>query len=165
MEQRGEPATQSRSVQLTFGSSEFDHALYADVARTARLREMGLVESGFRLRADCFPDLVSNPEDLTHGFGGDAEQVAFDPDDGVLFGIYSWSAEIKKGNRKALRLTAKYVIIYNNLKGQPEQYARLYLEKVGKFASYPYFRSLFAIHTSAAGLALPPLPALAERMD
>jgi hypothetical protein len=163
-----EGESKARAVQkkrLTFASKEFDHQLYVEVARKARLREMGLVESSFKLRPDCFPDLVSRPDELSHGFGGDAEQLTFDPDDGILFGVYSWNAEIKKGNKKALRLACKYVIIYNNLVDQPEEYARLYLEKVGKFASYPYFRSLFAIHTSAAGLALPPLPALAERMD
>jgi len=151
--------------ELTFASDEFDNAKYSEVARFARLREMGLVEANFKLRPDCFSDLVTSPDELTHGFGGDVEQLSFDPEGGVLFGVYAWNAEIKKGNKKALKLLCKYFIVYNNLEDQPADYAKLYLEKVGKFASYPYFRSQFAILTSAAGLTLPPLPALAERMD
>lgn len=155
----------AQSPSLSFASEEFDPDQYAAVAKAARLRQLSLIDSAFNVKPECYAALSRDDDELQHGFGGECSSFAYDAENGSLFGVFEWVAEIKLGRKKALKVSANYMLIYTELEVLPEEYVRLYFEKIGKFSSYPYFRSHFAMHTAAAGLTLPPLPSLTDRID
>ncbi|SPH19501.1 hypothetical protein ASD8599_00226 [Ascidiaceihabitans donghaensis] len=142
----------------------FDYDGYAEVSKAARLFEIKLIDSKYLIK----PEISFAIEDLskmTHGFSGDSDHFTFDAKQGLAMGHYRWTAEIKYGRKKALRLVANYLIGYSDLANFDEANVRHYFDKVGRFATYPYFRALFSHHTSESGLALPPLPTLSERVN
>ncbi|MES2432522.1 MAG: hypothetical protein V4586_01680 [Pseudomonadota bacterium] len=153
------------STSLSFSTEGFDRAIYADVAMKARLRELALSESEFSAKIDVLRLAEMRHEDMAHTFGGECTDFSFDSESGIAFGNYAWTAEMKHGRTKVLKLKCKYLLVYSNLKSCPQDYVGLYFEKVGRFSSYPYFRTVFASHTSFAGAAVKPLPSLTERID
>jgi hypothetical protein len=81
----------------------------------------------------------------------------------VLRGIYDYTAECVEGRRKPVALTATYLATWR-LSATCEEHAALaFLQRVGRFSCYPYFRALFGILTEQSGLLLPPLPVISEQ--
>jgi hypothetical protein len=143
-------------------SVEFDNGVYKDLTIAASLRDIRLISCDYSIKPEVFEAL----EDLENmGFFGAPSGFHFDGDTGILVGHYRWTAEVKLGRKKVLKLVSEYLIAYTGLSGFNERYARFYFEKVGRFATYPYFRSDFSYHSSSSGLMLPPLPSLNERVD
>lgn len=145
--------------------SDFDHEIYADVSRSAKLREMSLVHSEFDVQMKHFWAANDDENGLNSSFNGEFVGCHFDPDAGIVAGGYLWNVDIRRGRYKALKLKTKYVLVYENLEGHEAKYVYYYFEKISRFTSYPYFRSIFATLSSASGLALEPLPSLRERVD
>lgn len=145
--------------------SDFDNEMYADVSRCAKLREMSLVHSEFDVQMKHFWAENEDENGLNSSFNGEFVGSHFDPDAGIVAGAYLWNVDIRRGRYKALKLKTKYVLVYGNLQGHEEKYVYYYFEKLARFTSYPYFRSIFATLSSASGLALEPLPSLSERVD
>ena len=69
-----------------------------------------------------------------------------------------------KGSRSSNILVCKavYLVAYKNLSGCDENVVKAFLGRVGRFAGYPYFRSLFASLDWNAGTRMPPLPILKQ---
>lgn len=154
----------SLSPRRSDRSFEIDYDLYAEVANAAELREIRLVSSAFSMK----PEILRAIEDyasMKHGFVGDCGSLTYDAADGFLLGHYNWTAEIKSGRTKALKLTCDYLVSYDNLVEKDEPHVSFFFHKVGRFATYPYFRALFSHHSAESGLVLPPLPTLNERVD
>lgn len=156
-------AEENRELSATANDAdEFDHETYRDVTIAARLRDIRLISCDYSIKPEVFEAL----EDLEKmGFFGGPSGFHFDGETGVMIGHYQWTAEIKLGRKKVLKLASEYLIAYTGLSGFEEDYVRFYFEKVGRFATYPYFRSNFSHHSSASGIMLPPLPSLNERVD
>jgi hypothetical protein len=95
-------------------------------------------------------------------FGGEIVAVTFEPATGTATGMFQWWVEARHGAAVSLRLTAKYVVQYAGLVGQDEDAAKAFVAKVGRFASYPYFRALASQINWEAGANLPPMPVLRE---
>jgi hypothetical protein len=150
---------------LTFSSPTFDAEKYAQAARSARLTDLMLTSSEFTVKHKCFYEAEATGKPLEQGFSGESSGHNFDTDNGVIAGGYTWVAEIKYGRTKALKMKCEYLLIYKGLDEIDSDYARLYFQKLARFTSYPYFRSLFSNHTSEAGLNIGPLPSLIDRMD
>jgi len=151
---------------LSFASEGYDSAKYEEVARKARVREVRLVESSYSAKITSFlaADHGEGVE-LKQSYFGEPAHYTFSPEKGVLAGSYHWTAEVKVGRQKILKLSTQYLIVYSNLKEAPEDYVRLYFNKLARFTTYPYFRAHFAMSTSASGLMLAPLPSLYDRVD
>lgn len=140
----------------------FDNSIYTDVTVAARLRDIKLVSCEYFIKPEVFDAL----EDLDNmGFFGEPSGFHFDSDDGILLGNYRWTAEVKLGRKKVLKLVSEYLVAYTGLANFAEDYVQFYFEKVGRFATYPYFRSDFSCHSSSSGIMLPPLPSLNERVN
>ncbi len=157
-----------RKMPLTFNSDNFDGEKYAKVANSARLVEIALVDQLFKVSLSSFWDAEEERKTLAHGYWGEPLKKLFDTEVGTIAGGYSWNAQIKDGRSKPLRLKAEYFLLYsglNDLDSSFEEYVHLYFDKVARFTSYPYFRTLFATSSSNAGLALAPLPSLVDRID
>ncbi len=78
----------------------------------------------------------------------------------MLAGKFKWDVTIKKGRKKLLVIEAVYLVVYQNVPTVPEEPALAFLQKVGKFATYPYFRALVATLAAYARADIPILPVL-----
>lgn len=151
-------------VRLTFGAKDFDQAKYNRVASRARLSDVHLSATTYKIDVSYFLASESGP-DLKPSFSGKPADQILDAEEGILFGRYIWSAEIKATRKKALSLRCEYVVVYSNLVGEDEDYCFLYFDKLARFTTYPYFRSVFSILLANSGVVFPPLPSLTDRMD
>lgn len=155
-----------QSVPLTFASPAYVPAKYEEVARQARVREVRLVDSAYHAKVSSFHGSTSDDSpELKQAFTGEPGQYSFSPEKGMLGGTYLWSAEVKAGRQKVLKLSTEYLVLYSGLKDAPEEYVRLYFNKLARFTTYPYFRAHFAMNVAASGLMLAPLPSLFDRVD
>lgn len=150
---------------LSFASAEFDNATYELVAQSASLRQVSLANSQFSIKVPAFMNAEEEGADLRPAFRGEPKHQSYMPTSGMLIGSYYWTVDVKVGRVKALKMSAEYVLIYSGLSNAPEEYVKLYFAKLGRFTSYPYFRSLLAMNVSAAGVSIPPLPSLKDRVD
>lgn len=143
-------------------AAKFDNEVYSELTVAAILRDIKLIKNDYALKPSIFEAL----EDLDNmGFFGEPSGFFFRQEEGVAIGNYKWTAEVKLGRKKVLKLVSEYLIAYSGLADFEEDYVRFYFEKVGRFATYPYFRSGFSHHVSSSGIMLPPLPALNERVN
>lgn len=153
-------------VMLSFASEAYDREKYENVARKARVREVRLVDSSYSAKINDFLAVNRNDSiDFKQSYLGEPAHHTFSPESGVLVGTYHWRAEVKAGRQKVLKISTQYLVVYSNLKDEPEDYVRLYFNKLARFTSYPYFRAYFAMNTAASGLMLAPLPSLFDRVD
>ncbi len=143
---------------------EFDYDKYAKVSMAAQLQDIKLIGSKYTVKPEIF-QAVEDLESMVHDFSGVCTGIHFDDDDGDAFGQFRWIAKIKSGRKTALKLSADFLVVYVNLSGQDLGHIEHFFNKVGRFATYPYFRALFSRHTSETGIMLPPLPSLNERVD
>jgi len=150
---------------LDFASHHFDHEVYSRVAQAAAIKQVCLIEQKFKANLSDYFSGLEQGTDETYMFRGKPNGHHFDADSGTVAGGYSWSAKVKVGRKTPISLSAEYFLLYDNLEGCDPEYVRVFFEKLARFASYPYFRSVFATCTSNAGLIMPPLPALSERVD
>lgn len=148
-----------------FGSESFSNDIYYAVTRCAALRDICLVESAFSARVEEVRFAQINDDPLHNSFGEEPPDISFDKESGLAIGRFKWSVEIRRKREKLLRLKAQFIVVYSGLEKCESDYVYLYVHKVGRFASYPYFRSHFATQTASAGVMLPPLPALTDRVD
>jgi len=150
---------------LLFSDEDFDVEIYNSVASCAQLSEIRLLASTFAVKPECLGEFDDPENSHDHKFEGHAHKFVFDSENGIAIGTIVWCAEIKSGRKKALKLTAEYLTTYGDLQGMDADYVRLYFGKIAKFATFPYFRNLFSVQVSAAGIQLPPLPSLIDRVD
>lgn len=136
----------------------FKAAEYNNVALTAQLREIRLLKSGFVVE----PDFYSFQDETHLSFGREVLSCSFDLEEGIVAAIFKYHVYAKHGRSKLLKCEAEYVVIYGIPHSAPEEAARGFCRNVGAFAAYPYFRTLVAQLTWGAGIALPPLPAIAS---
>jgi hypothetical protein len=149
--------------EMSFGE-RFDYEAYSDVSKAAELHEIKLIESHYTIKPEVF-SVIQDFEAMNHGFVGEGGSLNYDSQKGVALGDYRWAAEIKHGRKKVLKLVANYLVVYTELHDFDETHVRFFFNKVGRFATYPYFRALFSHHTAESGILLPPLPTLSERVN
>jgi hypothetical protein len=143
---------------------EFEQKAYSKVSLSARLQDIKLIGSSYFVRPEIFV-VSTDLEKMDLRFSGECEHYSFDEDEGICFGHFLWTALIKSGRKSCLKLKAEYLLLYSNLEGCDANHVNFFFKKVGRFATYPYFRSHFSHHTSETGIAMPPLPVLQERVD
>lgn len=159
------PKTSSKTLPTDVKDEDFDVARYNEIAQRARLAEITLSASEFHAKIDAALTLSDPEAAIKLNYKDELTDVTFDGASGILAGTFNWKAEIKSGRSSLVRLRAGYSIFYDNLVDADESYAVAYLGKVGRFATYPYFRALFSLQSGAASLTIPPLPSLRERVD
>jgi hypothetical protein len=152
------------STKLSFADPRFDRDIYADVATHAKLREIRLIGSEFGIKPQVLT-ISSADLDQKRSFEGGCKRYEFNAENGTALAFYSWTAELKVGRSRVLKLTAEYIMMYSDLDQKPEEYVELYVKRLARFSSYPYFRALFGSQTALSGIQIPPLPSLVERMD
>lgn len=150
---------------LSFSSEDFDHEKYGAVAIAAELSTLRLTEQKYSIKPEAFEFFEMTRDHYKLIYSGEIDFAELDADEGCIVGAFTWTADITVKRKKILSQKAAFLIQYEGLLNQDEQYCRLYFSKLSKFACYPYFRAIFAANVASSGLLLPPLPSLKDRMD
>ena len=147
-------ATRDPSVRPTGWTVEdYDH-----VVEMAELRSVRLVSVSFAVK----PDLTSRPDERDLEYHAENTKNVVDEATGIGLAYVTFTVSAGRGRKRLLQCTADYVASYNDLAGCEEKAAQAYLGRVGLFACYPYFRSVFANLDWASLSRLPPLPVIKD---
>ena len=138
---------------------------YSRVVKSAQLREILLLGSSFDVDRNFMESLEPEDDDgisLDFTYGADVPGVKYDSEEGVLLGQFDWYARAGKNDQKAIEIRGSYAIIYSCDADLDEEAGEQFVLRVGKFATFPYFRQLVGFYGNAASLELPILPVLTE---
>jgi hypothetical protein len=86
------------------------------------------------------------------------EWANFDSEDGFLSAALQYKVEIFAKRKRILSIVAVYIIAYENVPPVEEVHALAFVQKVGRFAVYPFFRSIVSTLAGESRLDLPILP-------
>lgn len=135
-------------------------ALYNELARKAELKLVLLMYSKFESKEDLMPAIANDRLKLS--YGNKDKDFDFNDDVKVASINCSFDAIGKEGRKRLLVMEAEYQVIYTNITTDNEEVITTFLHRVGKFAAYPYFRSLAAQYSWSGHIPIPPLPVLVE---
>jgi hypothetical protein len=135
-------------------------ANYSRVVDQAELFAIRLIEVSFSVSPLNFEAENKEPHDFYYGVSGDS--IAFDSEAGVGGIFLSCEAGRRVGGVDLVACKAKYFVGYQGLTGCEDEAVNVFLARVGRFACYPYFRSLVSTLDWNAGTDLPTLPVLRE---
>ena len=131
----------------------------------AELAGLNLVNCMFTVSPDYYR---TDPVDLRHGFGCSIENRQFHPKTGQAVAVFVWSLNVadktaRKTNAPPLAsMVVAYLAVFDGMKNVHPTAAQSFVDRVGMFASYPYFRSLVSQLSWSSGVELPVLPLLKE---
>lgn len=132
---------------------------YNEVVARAVLAGIRCIKSSFEAKPDAYASASANRKYLVD-YG--LTHVRYDAEKNTLRGVLCFSAVWKSGRAREMVLNAEFLVDYD-VKGRcSEDAAELFVQRLGPFAAYPYFRALHAMLLDQAGLRSPPLPILAE---
>ena len=134
---------------------------YNVIVATSRLDTIRLVGTSFAVH----PEYFAGEKSLA--VGGDMKTAATNTEAGTAVGLFEFWVEAKGRESKEtlLRFDCSYVVGYGGLDLSSEELeaaAKLFVNRVGKFAVYPYVRGMLSRLSAEAGVDLPPLPVLKE---
>ena len=156
----------ARKPQVTDrGRGAIDAMKYNAVVEAAKLGRIILGECKFDLKTDYFKFRRLGKDDakcLKFSYDGDVTDLHFDPEQNAVGANFGWRLVVKSGRTHVLKLYCSYMCFYTGLKDQDEAAAKAFAERVGKFATYPYFRAFASQISWASDTDLPLLPVLRE---
>lgn len=138
---------------------------YRKAFNSAELVSIVLVELRFVNDGSAYLAALKSDE-ATHAFDGYSRPPNFS--EGTLVAEFAWSVTVtvsgknKVSSTKVVEILAKYEAIYAFASDVVPEAAAAFAYRVGKLATFPYFRSLAATLGAAAGLPLPVLPVIRE---
>ncbi|WP_304280173.1 hypothetical protein [Caulobacter segnis] len=132
---------------------------YANVVGAAEIDFVRLVKSEF----EASPEAAARDQSKwKREFLFELVDHLYNRDLGRLHGFIQADAFCKLGRKKIISVKCRYIVSYR-ISGQPDNDAAFaFVQRMGKFSAYPYFRSHFSHVTSEAGLMLPPLPIMKD---
>lgn len=148
--------TKSRSLK-----ANEDHVdQYNKVVDHADIKAVQLVHIDF----DVEPRYYGDRKDQTIGYEVETDDSYYDAEDGFAACLVSFQVEAKDEEGVTLQCSARYTVSYRVSEPCDEKAVKTYLNRVGVFACYPYFRGLFANLDWSANTRLPPLPVHRENL-
>lgn len=140
--------------------AKLDPTEYNRLVAHAKVQAIRLVNSRYDIKPAA---LSGSREDWVYNVSNRLLDWHCDDDALILSGTWEYTATCVDGRRKLLTVTAKYLVTYRLSAECDADAGRQFLERVGRFAAYPYFRSTFAILTQQSGIVLHPLPIISEQ--
>lgn len=137
-----------------------DPAAYNRLVSHAKVQSIRLINSRYDLKPSA---LAGSREDWSYNVSYQLLDWHCDNEALMLSGTWEYTATCMQGRRKLLTVTAKYLVTYRLSAISDEAAGLSFMERVGKFAAYPYFRSTFAILTQQSAILLHPLPVISEQ--
>jgi hypothetical protein len=135
---------------------------YNDVVSNAELVDIKLTSSSFKIEGEYFADMRQDPK---LEVSGSPRWTRLDSERGIIAGGLDWSVTCRQGRKVVLSIKASYLVAYGLSEPVEDKYAEYFVQNVGRFAVYPYFRNLVAQYSAASSAELPLLPVLKQRID
>jgi hypothetical protein len=136
------------------------NASYNRVARKAKLVGLTLKSSNFFCSSEYFTAKDSEtPPKL--GYSSKMFDPAFSDERGVAKCEWKWCVSARAGRKKVLTIESTYLLIYENLEECEAAAVNRFMLRVGRFASYPYFRAHVSQISWESAAELPILPTIA----
>lgn len=130
---------------------------YNRLVRTTRLANLVLEKVDFKIS----PEALGIKESLLNrNIAANTKVMSYGFDDGTCVANVLWEVTIKFKNKTVVKCNASYIVSYEGAKDCTEEVISLFLEHVGKVATYAYFRALYAQLDWGATLNSQPLPVL-----
>lgn len=150
-----------QGVAETVGSNSTKNRLklYNEVVEKAELTAIQLLSLSFDSDLTYAWDYAPKSK-LTYNVV--SEETLFDSEVGKAAIFVLCDVKSKVGRKNALSCKAKFAVAYSGLSGCEEAAVVAFLQRVGRFSCYPYFRSVFATLDWNAQTRMPPLPVLKE---
>ncbi len=127
---------------------------YNRAVRLAKLTSIVLEKVEFKIS----PQILSVPRgDLKREINVETEILNYEANAGVCIGNIIWSISIRYKRKRLAKCIASYIALYE-IKDCSKDVVQMFIDNVGKTATYAYFRALFAQLDWAATLGSPPLP-------
>ena len=132
----------------------FSPAEYNAVVRNAKILSIVLKESTFEMKDEYFTD----PKSHKFSFGTECKETRYLKKRGIGLGHFICSVSVRHGRKKVLKVRVVYLIMYENLRDKNREAVLAFVELIGKFATYPYFRTHVSQLSWESGASLPVLP-------
>ena len=130
-------------------------ANYNRLVRTARLASIILDSVNFKILPEA---LGVNKSLLKRDLNVSTKLMSSGLTDGTCVGNIVWTVQYKFQRRTIVKCTASYIISYDGIEKCSEETVGIFVENVGKVATYAYLRALYAHLDWSANLGSPPLP-------
>lgn len=127
---------------------------YNAVVAAASLEEIVLTESVFRIE----PEYFSDNEDRQLLFEHEKTLHPYDKETSAISLEIKFSVRAARGESTLLECAAKYYVVFTVANEVDDAAVEAFLDRVGIFTAYPYFRARLAQYSWEAGAALPVLP-------
>ena len=130
---------------------------YNKATRLAKLVSILLEKIDFKSSPDA---LREKETDLARELNVKTEILHYDANMGDCIAAITWTIKMKRKRKIVARSAANYVVLYREMKGCSTDTVQMFIDNVGKTATYAYFRALYAHLDWSANLGSPPLPVL-----
>jgi hypothetical protein len=150
-------------------TGEFSKSEYNEVVRISQLSELRLVGSRFKMKP-AYLDKLHGGRELDMGYSSEA--LFFEYNGEVSTTVFRWEAfvlpagemdendvETRKKDEGLLYISCDYLVGYN-IPDANKDAVKAFVERVGEFATFPYFRAMTAHYGWESGSELPTLPVL-----
>jgi hypothetical protein len=136
-------------------SVENKRANYNRLVRTAKLASIILENVSFKILPEA---LGVNKSLLKRNLGVSTKVMSPGLSDGTCVANITWTVQYKFKSRSIVKCTVSYIISYDGIENCSEETVGIFVENVGKVATYAYLRALYAHLDWSANLGSPPLP-------
>jgi hypothetical protein len=130
---------------------------YNKAARLAKLSSILLEKMDFRTSPEA---LRADPSELKRELNVETQIMDYDAPAGSCVATISWSITLRHKRKKVASCKVTYVVLYYEIKDFAEDIIKMFIDHVGKTATYAYFRALYAHLDWSANLGSPPLPVM-----
>ncbi len=144
-------------------ASEEARRQYGKVVKSAELNGIVLLSSSFDADRDYLQGQASEEDggiNLNFHYGADNPEVDYDREKGQFTGRFDWFARAEHQEHTAIDIRGSYAVIYGCDTELETEAVRQFVLRVGRFATFPYFRQLVSFYGDAGSLELPILPVL-----
>ncbi|MET4259787.1 hypothetical protein ABIC09_004745 [Bradyrhizobium sp. S3.12.5] len=130
---------------------------YNRLVRTAKLAGLLLEKVDFKMLPDALGIKASL---LTRSISPTTTVISSGAEDGTCVANVVWEVVFKYKTKSVMRCKASYIISYDGIENASDETVGVFVDNVGKTATYAYFRALYAHLDWSAGLGSEPLPVL-----
>jgi len=130
-------------------------ANYNRLVRTARLASIILEKVDFKISPEA---LGVNKSLLTRNLNVSTKVLSSGLQDGTCVANIVWTIQYRFKKRSVVKCVASYIISYDGIANCSEETVSVFVDNVGKVATYAYLRALYAHLDWSASLGSPPLP-------
>lgn len=131
---------------------------YNQVVEHAQLSSIQLISNSFFVKPGYFS--TTNLKSRRNSFNHTFVDVHYNSELKILGGQINWMVEVKQSRTKLLSVDSTYLVAYVNVPDVGDAHSHAFFTRVGKFATFPYFRALVSRLVAEADADLPILPVL-----